>query len=354
MKINNIMKARSIFGLVVALAAILTVAGCRPNRKTLLPNVSGKAGEVIIVMDKDNWEGDLGTEVRNVLGGDTPYLSQREPLFSLVNISPTGFADLFKVHRNIVFFNIAADTQKPGVVYRADIWARPQCVIQLAAADAASMLDIFKENSTTILNALEQAERDRIIANSKLYEETSIATEVKKMAGGSPHFPSGYRLRKATDNFMWISDDKQYTIQGVFVYKYPASENENFTEENIIAHRNEILEENVPGMFDNTWMTTSTFIKPTVEFIRYRGRQFAQTRGFWEVQNDFMGGPFVSHSFYSKDGKDIIVLDGWVYAPKYDKRQYLRQVEAILYSFEWEEQDEEAGEKAQEAGIDRG
>ena len=48
-----------------------------------------------------------------------------------------------------------------------------------------------------------------------------------------------------------------------------------------------------------------------------------------------MGGPFVSHSFYSKDGKDIIVLEAWVYAPKYDKRQYLRQTESLLYSFEW-------------------
>ena len=48
-----------------------------------------------------------------------------------------------------------------------------------------------------------------------------------------------------------------------------------------------------------------------------------------------MGGHFVSHSFYSRDGKEIIVLESWVYAAKYDKRQYLRQVESLLYSFEW-------------------
>ena len=58
-------------------------------------------------------------------------------------------------------------------------------------------------------------------------------------------------------------------------------------------------------------------------------------RGYWEVYGDYMGGPFVSHSFYSRDGKSIITLDSFVYAPKYDKRHYLRQVEALLYSFEW-------------------
>ena len=90
-------------------------------------------------------------------------------------------------------------------------------------------------------------------------------------------------------------------------------------------------------MFDNTYMTTQEeVLPPTVEYIRYRGRHIAQTRGFWEVKGDFMGGPFVSHSFYSQDGKDIIVVEGWVYAPGTDKRQYLRQVESTVYSFEWD------------------
>lgn len=326
---------RHILNIIAAAVTMVMAASCNNSQKALLPNVSGKAGEVIIAMDKDNWEGDLGSMVREVLGGDCPYLAQKEPLFTLVNVSPTGFADLFRVHRNIVVFNIAGDVQDPGVSYRSDIWAHPQCFIQISATDSASMLDIFRENSQNIAGALEQAERDRIIANAKLYEEVGIAEAVTGMLGGSPHFPTGYKLRKMTDDFIWIADDKQYSTQGVFIYRYPAAENENFTVENIIEHRNKFMKENVPGMFDNTWMTTATYIAPTTEFIRFRGRQFAQTRGFWEVENDFMGGPFVSHSFYSQDAKEIIVVEAWVYAPKYDKRQLLRQVESIVYSFEW-------------------
>lgn len=320
------------------IALFVAAVSCSSGKqKALLPNVSGKAGEVIIAMDKDNWEGDLGNEVRYVLGGDTPYLAQKEPLFNLVNVSPTGFADLFRVHRNIVIFSTDSSLQEGKVVYRADLWARPQCVIEVSAPDSQTLLNLFRENSDNISGALEQAERDRIIANAKLYEEYGIAEAVRGKISGSPHFPSGYKLRKMTDDFIWIADDKQYSTQGVFIYWYPAKEKENFSKENILAHRNAFMKANVPGMFDNTWMTTSTFIEPTVEFISFRGRQFAQTRGFWEVQNDFMGGPFVSHSFYSRDGKDIIVVEAWVYAPKYDKRQLLRQVESVIYSFEWAE-----------------
>ena len=323
----------------VLASAVMVFGGCKGNG-TLLPNVSGKAGEIIVAMDKNDWDGNLGSTTRTILAADYPFLPQQEPLFSLSNVPVTGFADLFKVHRNLLFFNISKSDQS-GVVYKNDVWAHPQCVIQVTAPTSDSAAVILKENSVRIINSFEQAERDRIIANSIRYEEHSIPPAVKEMTGGSPHFPSGFKLRKKTSDFLWISDDKQYVTQGVFIYRYPAAENDNFSMENIIAHRDAALRENVPGMFENTYMITSDAVTPAVNYIRFRGRQFAETRGLWEVYNDFMGGPFVSHSFYSKDGQYIIVLDGFVYAPKYDKRQYLRQVEAIMYSFEWDKADEE-------------
>ena len=323
----------------VLASAVMVFGGCKGNG-TLLPNVSGKAGEIIVAMDKNDWDGNLGSTTRTILAADYPFLPQQEPLFSLSNVPVTGFADLFKVHRNLLFFNISESDQS-GVVYKNDVWAHPQCVIQVTAPTSDSAAVILKENSERIINSFEQAERDRIIANSIRYEEHSIPPAVKEMTGGSPHFPSGFKLRKKTSDFLWISDDKQYVTQGVFIYRYPAAENDNFSMENIIAHRDAALRENVPGMFENTYMITSDAVTPAVNYIRFRGRQFAETRGLWEVYNYFMGGPFVSHSFYSKDGQYIIVLDGFVYAPKYDKRQYLRQVEAIMYSFEWDKADEE-------------
>ena len=144
------------------------------------------------------------------------------------------------------------------------------------------------------------------------------------------------KLFLITDDFVWIADEKQYVQQYVMVYRYPVpSQGEVFSMENIINTRNAVMRDNVPGMFEGSYMTTSTAQEPTARSLRFKGRDFMETRGFWEVQGDFMGGPFVSHSFYSPDGKDIIVLEAFVYAPRYDKRQYLRQVEALLYSFEW-------------------
>ena len=323
--------------LFLAIASISLISCSEAKRKqALLPNISGKAGEVIVVIDKGQWEGAVGTTLRDSLACDCPFLPQKEPLNTLVDLAPSGFTQMFQLHRNIIIVNIKSDVTEPGILYRNDVWARPQCVIRINAADSETAVQIIKENSQKIVAYLEQAERDRVIANAKRYEELSISPVITEMAGGAPHFPSGYKIKKKTDNFIWVEYNPQYVTQGVFVFKYPVEEGEQMMDlDNIIRNSNEIMKNNVPGMFDNTYMMISDFARPSIEYKKYKGLEFAEIRGFWEVYNDFMGGPFVSHVFYSQDGKEVIVLQGFVYAPKYDKRHYLRQVESIIYSFEW-------------------
>ena len=317
----------------------LVLVSCGRSHRALLPNVSGKAGEIVVVIEKPDWEGALGNATRDLLACDCPWFLMREPLYSLVNVPHGSFAELFKVHRNIVFFDIDPQVNTVGVKYLKNVWASPQAVVNIAAADAAGAAELLRENGPKIVSFIEQAERERVIRNTMRYEEKPLADMVEEIFGGCLHFPTGYKFMKKTSDFIWIADEKQYTNQGVFVYRYPAFGNAaDFSKNNIIAHRNEVLRANVPGMFDNTYMTTGAVPVPTVEFIKYQGREFAQTRGYWEVANDFMGGPFVSHSFYSPDGLYVVVCDAFVYAPKYDKRQYLRQVESLLYSWEWKQE----------------
>jgi len=331
--------------LALACAAILVLSSCNheKQRKALLPNISGKAGEVIVVIGQNDWEGAVGTVLRDSLTQDFPQLPQKEPMFTLANVPHNAFNSMFQVHRNIIIVNISKDVTEPGVIYRNDVWAAPQTVIRVNAPDSDTAVQILRNNTTTIIGMLEEAERGRMIRNAKKYEELKIAPVVASMVGGSPHFPSGYRLKKKTDDFIWVTYDPEYVSQGILIYKYPVIEGEDMmSPENLLEANRRILMENVPGMFENTFMTLSTFVKPTVKYMKYKGLEFAEIRGLWEVHNDYMGGPFVAHVFYSPDGKYMIGLEGFVYAPKFDKRQYLRQVESIIYSFEWEKAQEDA------------
>lgn len=331
------MKKFHLMQLLAVLFCLLALSSCKNgNKKTLLPNVSGKAGEVLVAIEREQWEGNLGVAIRETLASDTPYLAQREPLFALSNVPPGSFNNMFKMHRNLLLVNINPQNVSSGVVYKNNVWAQPQALVQVNAATQEQALELFEEAASLIAEFFEQSERDRNIANAKLYEERALQPPMERVTGGIVHFPSGFRCRMVTDDFVWMADEKQYVQQYVMAYKYPA-QGDVFALENIILKRNEVMKANVPGMFEGSYMTTSTAQEPTTRSLRYHGRDFMETRGFWEVQGDFMGGPFVSHSFYSKDGKDIIVLEAFVFAPRYDKRQYLRQVESLLYSFEWKE-----------------
>lgn len=315
----------------VALAALVSCG----NSKNVLPGVSGKAGEVIVVIEKAHWDGELGDALREYLACDCDFLPQPEPLYNLAYVTPAGFTNMFQSHRNIIMVHIDQDVKEDGITFYNNKWARPQCIIMINAKGLDEAVAVVRRDYEKIRARLEQAERDRVVASARLYEAKEIRENVAERFGGSIVFPSGYVIKKINDSFAWIGNDNTYVYKDILVYRYPANGKDDLQPETIIAQRNRILKENVPGMFDGTYMTTSQVAEPKVSYINYKGHDFAETRGFWEVENDFMGGPFVSHSFYSLDGSEILVFEAFVYAPKYDKRQYMRQTESLLYSFQW-------------------
>lgn len=329
------MKKIQIFLAICAVA--FSAVSCRNASEKLLPNVSGKAGEVLVVAEKAWWSGHVGTILRDSLTADCPYLPQKEPLYSLITVTPSNFNQMFQIHRNIIMLNINAGVSVPGVVYKKDKWSHPQIVITVNAADQDSATALLEENMHQIIATLEQTERDRVVANTRRYQEAKLVPVVREFTGGGEMvFPSGYQLKKRTEDFLWISYETTYVQQGIFISKYPSTHKKSeLSSKALVDQRNTLLKNNVPGMFEGTYMTTSRIITPSVKYAAYKGIKFAELRGFWDVEGDFMGGPFVSHTFYNRDGSELICIEAYVYAPKYDKRLYLRQIESLLYGFEW-------------------
>lgn len=326
------MKTRSII-LTLLLPALLLAASCNQEKKTqILPAISGKAGEVEIVSSKAVWESEAGNAVRTVLQAEYPYTPQKESKYRIYNVPPEGFVNVFRLHRNILYLHIA-DTCKQKLSISKNVWAEPQTMITVFAPDEASAAELILKQDAKICETFEDAERERVIYNARKFENASLADAVRSQFGGSPFFPSSYTMKKRTDDFVWISYETTYTTQGIFIYRFPYKGEEQFTAEALVAKRNEVMKENVPGSLDGSYMITNPVIQPGYYQKNYKGRDFTEIRSLWETQNDYMGGPFISDAFRSSDGKDVIVIEGFVYAPKYDKRDYLRQVEALIYSW---------------------
>lgn len=315
---------------------VLAVSCREKSGSASLPDISGKAGEVEIVSTKAQWEAEPGTAIREALADNYPYLPQSEPLFRLYNVPFESFTQVFKLHRNMIRLNIS-DTCETSFSITRNVWSQPQTVVTVNAPTEADAAEYVRTNGKSLVRIFEQAERERSIANAKRYQNSSLCLFVEQMFGGTPYFPSNYSLKKQNGDFLWISYETTYTNQGIFLYKFPYSGDFQFTPKYLIEKRNAVMKENVPGTAEGSYMITNPNIVPGFGWRTYGERRFAEVRSLWDTHNDFMGGPFILDAFLSKDGKEIIVAEGFVYAPKYNKRDYVRQLEAILYSWHWSE-----------------
>ncbi len=317
-------------------ALVLTACNRKPkDREQYLPNITGNAGEVLVVINKGYWEGELGSTLREILAGEYPFLPQREAVFKLFNATPGGFTGSYLLHRNIVIVNVSPEVDTTGIRMTRNSWAKPQVIVTVSATTPEEASELISGNRELIVNTIEQAERDRLIASSKKYEDKEVRMAVTENIGGSPYFPTGFTMKKNTPEFMWISQETTYVNQGILIFKFPYTDSSQLTPEYLKNKLHDLWQANVPGMRENSYMTFNKVIDPGFNNIEYNGQTMVEMRGLWEVENDYMGGPFVCHIFPDPARENIIILNAFVYAPKYDKRKYLRQVESIIYSFDW-------------------
>jgi hypothetical protein len=55
-----------------------------------------------------------------------------------------------------------------------------------------------------------------------------------------------------------------------------------------------------------------------------------ELRGLWEMKNDAMGGPFISHSVVDEPHRRVLVTEVFAYAPGRAKRDIMGRLEAAL------------------------
>ncbi len=313
---------------------VLLIYSCKYNSETLKPRISGLSGEIILVIPQNKWESAMGDTLRKLFSYDQPALPQPEPIFDIIQIPPNKFSKIFSTHRNIVNIKIDSKYTEPGISMANDQWAVPQLVINVTAPNDSACINMLIENSDLIIDKINDAERQRVLYSYKKYQETDISRKLKKKYHLRLYIPKGYTLDVDSADFVWLSSETPLSSQGIFIYFYPYNDRNVFLPENLIRKRNEVLKKHVNGPVENTWMTTEDLLTPVYTEFEKDSLYFAKLQGLWKLQNGFMGGPFVSISTVDEERNRVVTLEGFVYAPNDDKREFLRQVESILYSVE--------------------
>ncbi|MFW5663807.1 MAG: DUF4837 family protein [bacterium] len=320
---------------IILLWAILAVA-CTSERPKK-PSASGKTGEMLVVMSQTRWEGSAGEAVKDAFMAGIPTLNQAEPYFNLFHVETSNFTKLFETHRNIFMVEFDASLEKGSIEAQRDPWAYPQMVIRVKVPNEEVLRKILENNQLSFIDYYVKTERERLINAYGRMVNHQARNDVRKNLGLDITVPEGYFVAKQEDNFVWLRQTatREELELGVLITVLPYTDPDtDFAHETIRERRDSITREHIPGTFEGTYMVTYPDIPHVYSEINFNDVYAVEARGYWRVKDDFMGGPFVNITFVDEQNSRLINLDGFVYAPKYDKRDYLRQVEALMYSVE--------------------
>ena len=301
-------------------------------------NVTGKAGEMVVVMSETYWQADAGKALRDILASDVPGLPQSEPLFDLIQIPKEGFGDIFRTSRNLVMITINPAATKSSIVFKNDVHAFLQSTMTITAKSQDEFLQILNDNAAKIEGYFLGGERKRMMHNYSNYNLKDISTATKEAFGINIYAPPGWEVAENREDFMWLLFRTNAIDEGIFIYSFPYESDSTFTKDYLIRKRNLVLKNNVPGPTDGSYMSTVMDLPFVFHSAKIATNYATELRGLWRVENDFMGGPFIQLAVLDLLAKRVVVLDGYVYAPSKDKRNFVRQLEAILYSVTFDNQ----------------
>lgn len=333
---------RVFISLLPVLGALTMFVGCKSFYDlSSADNATGTPYELVLVCAQPEWQSELGDTLQAILKQPVKELMQYEPMYNVMRILPNNFKSLTERHRNIVIVNVDPSISEPGAVVKYDVTAKPQIYITLQGPDTQSLTKYVSDNRDNILYVLEKAERDRTINYASKYFSVPLREDILDKFGLDLAVANNYQLRTSSDDMIWISQEFPMASQGFFIYKYPYEGKESLTAEALVKARNRFASR-IPGPADGSYMSTVSKIpdesgEDYIPFVpEYRtlligDRPWIEMVGLWDVENYFMGGPYVSYTTLNKATNEVVTIDCYVYYPKTKKRNMLRELQHLVY-----------------------
>lgn len=341
------------------------LGGCGGSLGQYRPSATGPEGQITVVMDSMLWKGPVGDVLREELGPWLGTLPAPEPLFDLRNqplVTQRTF-DHVKTLKNLVFvaplrdstnesrfLNTVFDEQAraaimsglPAVVPRKNQWRNQQQVVYVAGATQSDLIRAIADAGEDLRYQFNVITRERVTLDMfDKGRQQDMEVRIMDKHDFAVNVQHDYFTAIDTTNFIWLRRVLTDTWRSVFVYYIENADPSDLDSEWIYRRRDALTKKYIQG--NVAGYVKIDYRRPLeTENINFLGRYGFETRGLWYMVMDGEdgellqaggGGPFVTYSFYDQDSGRIYIIDGMVFAPGYDKREFLRHMEAIAYTF---------------------
>ena len=304
---------------------------CKNKRDTSADKTTGEINTISVLIDDQLWKGEIGDSVRNKFASSVIGLPQEEPQFT-INQYPIKFLEGFVVNsRNSIVI-------KKEAVSRFEIkkneFASPQNVFYISGRNTIEIIDTIEKHTPEIIRIMRQTE---ITENQRINDTALLKTErIKKKFKIALNIPKGYNSVLTRKKFIWFKKEITGGSTSILLYQIPINTIENHPNSsvinNIIKMRDSIGSLYIHGTEQHSKMITEQAYSPYFFNTKLDGRITYETKGTWEMKNDFMSGPFINYCIIDYKNRRILVLEGFCYAPSKKKRDLMFELESIIKS----------------------
>lgn len=218
-----------------------------------------------------------------------------------------------------------------------DLWAKEQLVMIITAPTIDDLNKDLLSEHENLLYHFQKMSNNRLSQSlyKPQYEKKDIQAKLLNKYGWIIYVQADFLLAKENpeDNFVWLrrapgSDMERW----IFVHWIEKGSPEFLNPDSIQTERNKLTEKYYRSYDDSAYVEIADDYKTTGE-VNFNGRYAIMTQGLWRMNDKSMGGPFINYTFYDEKSQRIYMVDGSIYAPKYQKKKLIQQVDVMLQSF---------------------
>ena len=317
----------------VALFSLIFVS-CTTKPSTPVKNTVGDAYDVLVLCDDEPWSGDLAMAVCDLLEEDMAGLTRPQGYFDIVKqIAPSKASDFDKKYGNIlvVSINPSCTESTSEVVYNR--YAYPQTIVVLSAPSSEAAVEYINSSAQELRGLFEKA----ICRQSNSYYAARPAEQLivdfKNHTGFDMLIPQNfYKANTRDQDLLWYLRDYANKAQYIFAYSYPYTDASDLTVEWLMRSLDNKLSTISSKGAAGSYMGVNENGPAELREVTIGNREWLELRGWWEVTNDFMGGPFVSFSTLDEATQQITTVMFALYAPEDPQRNLLRELEYLIYT----------------------
>ena len=302
---------------------------CKKQEDNLPRKATGKINTISVIIDNQLWTGEIGESIRNKFASPVIGLPEEEPLFT-INQYPIKLLEGFMTDNRTIIVVKKEDENKFEI--KKNQYASPQNVFHISGKTGTDIIKILEKNAPKMIQLIRETE---ITESQRINYQSPLDPKViANKFHISIKIPSAYAYVLQKSKFMWLKKEIIGGNNSLLIYEVPITsikKNSNLTM-SIIKMRDSIGALYISGTEPKSNMITEEAYAPYLFKITLDGKKTYETKGTWELKNDFMAGPFINYAIVDEENNRILVLEGFCYAPSKEKRDLMHELESIIKS----------------------